>query len=576
MRSPFFIPIALVMVAAAPSLVAQVPQLLNYQGRVKINGADFSGTGQFKFALVSGAGSTTYWSNDGTSTNGGQPAAAVALSVSGGLYSVLLGDATLPNMTALTPGVFRNSDVRLRVWFSDSVNGWQQLTPDQRVAAVGYALMADDVKDGAVTAAKLADGAVTSSKLAAGAVTSAALAPNAVTESLNAAGQGTVPSGAALVSVQPNAPGLLAAGYFPVGSLNSADSWINITGGTARDRASSVWTGTEMLIWGDGSPGWRYNPTTNVWKAMAVAGQPAGRENPLAVWTGTEMIVWGGRTGSPLTPVSGGGRYHPGTDTWTTMSLTDAPEARFNATAVWTGTEMLIWGGYNGSIVLGDGTRYNPTIGTGGRWTAFTAANPPPARQLHTAVWTGSEMIIHGGQNPALGGGATYGDCPIFNPSGGGIWTQGAVASGSRSAHTAVWTGSAMLVFGGANLGSALPVSGGLVYTRSSNSWAAMSTAGMPAARTQHGAIWTGNEMIVWGGTTSASSFIYDGTGGRYNLSNNSWTALTNAGAPAARVNPNIVWSGSEMIIWGGSNGTGFDAGGRYRPGQTFYIYQRP
>ena len=42
MRSPFFIPIALVMVAAAPSLVAQVPQLLNYQGRVKINGADFS------------------------------------------------------------------------------------------------------------------------------------------------------------------------------------------------------------------------------------------------------------------------------------------------------------------------------------------------------------------------------------------------------------------------------------------------------------------------------------------------------------------------------------------------------
>jgi N-acetylneuraminic acid mutarotase len=573
MRFSLFVPTALVMVAWAPSLVAQVPQLLNYQGRVKVSGADFSGTGQFKFALVSGAGSTTYWSNDGTSSNGGQPAAAVALTVSGGLYSVLLGDATLPNMTALTPGVFSNSEVRLRVWFSDNVNGWQQLAPDQRVAAVGYALMADEVKDGAVTAAKLAEGAVTSSKLAAGAVTSTALASNAVIESLAAAGQGTVPSGAALVSVQPNAPGLLAAGYFSVGSLNSADSWTSITGGTARDRAASVWTGSEMLIWGDGSSGWRYNPTTNVWKAMSVVGQPAGRENPLAVWTGTEMIVWGGRNVSPAPPISSGGRYHPGTDTWTTMSLDGAPEGRFNSTAVWTGSEMLIWGGNNGTTVLGDGARYNPTIGTGGKWTAFTAATPPPARQLHTAVWTGTEMIIHGGQNPALG---TYGDCYIFNPSGAGLWTLGAVATGSRSAHTAVWTGRAMLVFGGANLGAALPVAGGLVYTRSSNSWAAMSTAGIPTARTQHGAVWTGNEMIVWGGTSSAASFVYDATGGRYDPANNSWTALTNIGAPAARVNPNMVWSGSEMIIWGGSNGTGFDAGGRYRPGQTFYIYQRP
>jgi hypothetical protein len=82
--------------------------------------------------------------------------------------------------------------------------------------------------------------------------------------------------------------------------------------------------------------------------------------------------------------------------------------------------------------------------------------------------------------------------------------------------------------------------------------------------------------MIVWGGTSSAASFVYDATGGRYDPANNSWTALTNIGAPAARVNPNMVWSGSEMIIWGGSNGSGLDAGGRYRPGQTFYIYQRP
>ena len=51
---------------------AQVPQLINYQGRVTVNGTNFSGAAQFKFALVNAAGSSNYWSNDGTVT--GHPA----------------------------------------------------------------------------------------------------------------------------------------------------------------------------------------------------------------------------------------------------------------------------------------------------------------------------------------------------------------------------------------------------------------------------------------------------------------------------------------------------------------------
>ena len=93
-------------------LYAQVPGILNYQGRVVVNGTNFTGTGQFKFALVDGSGTTTYWSNDGTSVGGNQPAASNLLTVTKGLYSVLLGDATLPNMTAIPAAVFTNSDVR--------------------------------------------------------------------------------------------------------------------------------------------------------------------------------------------------------------------------------------------------------------------------------------------------------------------------------------------------------------------------------------------------------------------------------------------------------------------------------
>ena len=145
---------------AAFPLAGQIPHLINYQGRVAVGTTNFEGTGQFKFALVNSDGSTTYWSNDGTSIAGSQPAAAVALPVTKGLYSVQLGDTTLANMTALSATAFASTDVRLRVWFNDGTTGFQRFTPDKRIAAVGYTMMAENVADGAVTSAKIAPGAV--------------------------------------------------------------------------------------------------------------------------------------------------------------------------------------------------------------------------------------------------------------------------------------------------------------------------------------------------------------------------------------------------------------------------------
>jgi hypothetical protein len=126
--------VSLIAIGCLPfvaSSYAQVPGIINYQGRIVDNGTNFNGTGQFKFALVNNGASQTYWSN-GVNT--------VSLTVSKGLYSVLLGDTTIPNMTqSVPPAVFASSDVRLRVWFNDGVSGLQQLSPDQRLASVGYA-----------------------------------------------------------------------------------------------------------------------------------------------------------------------------------------------------------------------------------------------------------------------------------------------------------------------------------------------------------------------------------------------------------------------------------------------------
>jgi len=145
--------LALVFTLTSTALHAQVPQILNYQGRVAVGDppVNFDGSGAFKFALVQGEGPTLLWKNDGSAGNT-EPATAVTLPVVKGLYSVLLG----ANMTAIPNSVFANPDVRLRVWFNDGANGSQLLTPDQRIAAVGYAMMAGTLQSGATISSSTA------------------------------------------------------------------------------------------------------------------------------------------------------------------------------------------------------------------------------------------------------------------------------------------------------------------------------------------------------------------------------------------------------------------------------------
>ena len=122
-----------------------------------------------------------YW------TNG----APIDISVTKGLYSATLGDTALANMAALPAAIFTNSDVRLRVTFDDGVYGPEELTPNSRIVAAGYSLMARDIQDGTITSDKLtadavqdihlADDAVTASKIADTAVDTAQLIADAVT-----------------------------------------------------------------------------------------------------------------------------------------------------------------------------------------------------------------------------------------------------------------------------------------------------------------------------------------------------------------------------------------------------------
>ena len=145
-----------------------VPPVLNYAGQVAVNGEAFEGNGLFKFALVNADGTTTYWSNDGTSVDGSEPQVSVAVVVNGGLYSILLGNTAQQGMGAIDPAVFtQHTDAKLRVWFSDGVNGFQQLSPDRPFASVPYAFSSESAKsaDTANTAMTVKEGAISKSML---------------------------------------------------------------------------------------------------------------------------------------------------------------------------------------------------------------------------------------------------------------------------------------------------------------------------------------------------------------------------------------------------------------------------
>lgn len=121
------------------------PTMISYQGMVQVDGSPYNGTGYFKFAVVSSAsgnGPTNYWANDGRAS--GEPSAAVPLTVSKGLFNVLLGDPSLSGMSQpLGDSVFSETNTYLRVWFSRNAAGpFEALEPNQRIASVAYALRA--------------------------------------------------------------------------------------------------------------------------------------------------------------------------------------------------------------------------------------------------------------------------------------------------------------------------------------------------------------------------------------------------------------------------------------------------
>jgi len=325
-----------------------------------------------------------------------------------------------------------------------------------------------------------------------------------------------------------------------------------------------------MIIWGGETgrslqtlaSGARYDPLTDAWSETSTVNAPERRAGHTALWTGDEMVVWGGLNANYSTSLGTGGRYDPLLDSWTPTSLAGAPSPRDGHSAVWTGNRMIVWGGFEDArdinTTLGDGASYDPAADA---WTAVSTVSYPAARRDHSAVWTGDRMIVWGGN---LGqGGVNIGG--RYDPASD-TWSPISTvnAPSPRWRHVAAWTGSEMIVWGGLDTLYSDSHDDGARYDPVADTWTRMSMTGAPSRRSAASGVWTGSQLIVWGGTFYGDELR---TGGRYDPATDTWTPTTLAGAPEARGGHTAVWTGDRMIVWGGYGATTLlNSGGAYFP----------
>jgi hypothetical protein len=321
-----------------------------------------------------------------------------------------------------------------------------------------------------------------------------------------------------------------------------------------------AWTGSQLLIQGftfdpqTGTPktyGTAYTPATRLWRKLPASPYPIdlveGRH--WAVWTGTEMLTFGGGSSAA---------YNPATGRW--RQLTGGPAGP--SVVVWTGQQILVWGGGCCGSNSAEGSAYDPVTG---KWTALPPA-PLSGRHAEGGVWTGRELLIIGGTNDdgVLADGAAY------NPATR-TWRTIAALPKPTFGAAIVWTGVEMLAIGGRSYQRPAQVyRDAYAYSPVTNRWRRLPDMDLP--RFHHMAVWTGKRLLVWGGSTSpfderTGTFATPAHGVSYDPATQRWEALPSSPL-RGRTEAVAVWTGDEMLIWGGfaRDGRTLADGAAYRP----------
>lgn len=192
-----------------------------------------------------------------------------------------------------------------------------------------------------------------------------------------------------------------------------------LSGGAVSTWQSIIFWGNRYLPDGSTilSEGYKYNINTEEWTKISKLSAPSPRIDNTIVSLGSKVFIWGGiefKSGksSERRYTNDGKIYDVLNDKWESISNLNAPSRRRYAKGVSTGSEIIIWGGEcadNMSLCSDSGYKYNLNEG---KWYPISSIGAPKSRINHMAVWTGSEMIIWGGSDYYN----TFDDGYAYNP----------------------------------------------------------------------------------------------------------------------------------------------------------------
>lgn len=325
----------------------------------------------------------------------------------------------------------------------------------------------------------------------------------------------------------------------------SAGAWALLPPAPSTDVSSfaaSAWTGRELLFTSDPSrSAVAYNPTTKSWRTLPTGPPPTGaaQGGNFSVWTGREMLV-SGYANAAYTPASDRWRRLPPPSTYAGMP----------AVVAWTGSQMIQWGGGCCGEFGESGSAYTPAIN---RWRALPAS-PLAGRRGTASTWTGKELVIAGGSAEVVKAGVVrdvfFADAAAYDPKTRSWRRLPSLPAPPRRGASAVWDGHDVLVVGGAAFLAQRyrPLADVFAYRPSTNRWRRL--ASLPQGRVGQAGVWTGKQLLIWGGQIlRRGKLVPTRSGLSYDPVRDRWSSI--GASPIAGPQPRAVWTGTSMIVWG-------------------------
>ena len=179
------------------------------------------------------------------------------------------------------------------------------------------------------------------------------------------------------------------------------DRWARMPTAPFAPMGSSVWTGDEAIFLNTGTAykeagtprsvrAVAFDPGSNSWRRLPSA--PLRVKDSDAIWTGSEVIVWGGG-GRRSDSAADGAAFDPATDEW--RKIARAPIELNNVNLTWTGAEMIAFGsrldhGNHASTRVAIGAAYDPASDS---WKRIADSKLSP--QAESTAWAGGRVVAY-------------------------------------------------------------------------------------------------------------------------------------------------------------------------------------